>query len=138
LEKLTARRVLLIKGADGRAALERELTRRGADVTAIDVYRRVPANPSVAQLAAVQAQFETGRLHVITATSLDVGKHLLELVPALLHAEFQRAHWLVPGERVATGLRERGLRAPVITAASAEDQDLVAALARWRSSASEA
>jgi uroporphyrinogen-III synthase len=128
----------LIKGADGRAALAQELTRRGAHVTAIDVYRRVPATPSAAELATVQAEFETGRLHVITATSLDVGKHLLELVPAQLHAQFQRAHWLVPGERVATGLRERGLRAPVLTAASAEDQDLVAALARWRSSASEA
>jgi hypothetical protein len=44
----------------------------------------------------------------------------------------------VPGERVASGLREMGLRAPLLQAESAEDQDLVAALLRWRSSVSDA
>ena len=53
-----------------------------------------------------------------------------------LRGEFERAHWLVPGERVAHGLRELGLSAPLLQADSAEDQDLVAALIRWRSSVS--
>jgi len=133
---LAARRILLIKGADGRPTLEQELTRRGAVVTAIDVYQRVPAIPSAAELAAVHAEFAAQRLHVVTATSLDVGKHLLDIVPAALGAQLQDAHWLVPSERVALGLRERGLHAPLLMAASADDQDLVAALERWRSSTS--
>ena len=41
-----------------------------------------------------------------------------------------------PGERVAAGLRALGLQAPQLVADSAEDQDLVAALVRWRSSVS--
>jgi hypothetical protein len=53
-----------------------------------------------------------------------------------LRTEFERAHWLVPGGRVAAGLRELGLQAPLLKADSAEDQDLVAALVRWRSSVS--
>jgi len=138
LEHPSARRILLIKGAGGRGMLAEELTRRGADVRAIDVYRRIPATPSAAQLAVVQEELAAGRLHVITATSLDVGSHLLDVVPDTLRAQFQRVHWLVPGERVAAGLRGRGLGAPLLTAASAEDQDLVAALLRWRSSESEA
>jgi hypothetical protein len=44
--------------------------------------------------------------------------------------------WLVPGQRVAAALREHGLRAPLLLSESAEDQDLLAALLRWRSSAS--
>jgi hypothetical protein len=53
-----------------------------------------------------------------------------------LRREFERVHWLVPGARVAAGVRECGLSAPLLQAESAEDQDLVAALVRWRSSAS--
>jgi uroporphyrinogen-III synthase len=138
LQHLGARRVLLVKGADGRPTLEQELIRRGAQVLAVDVYRRVPANPSAADLAAVQSQFAADRLHVVTATSLDIGKCLLGIAAAHLQAQFQKAHWLVPGERVAAGLREHGLQAPVLMAASAEDQDLVAALGRWRANSSEA
>jgi uroporphyrinogen-III synthase len=136
LENLCAQRILLIKGAHGREQLEQEFTRRGAHVLAIDVYRRLPASPSDADLAEVEAEFQAGRMHIITATSLDIGKRLLDIVGNELRADFQRAHWLVPGTRVAAGLRERGLHAPLIMASSAEDQDLVEALLRWRSSES--
>lgn len=138
LEHLTGRRVLLIKGAEGRQLLEARLTQRGATVVAIDVYRRVAASPSAADFAAVQAGFVAGRLQVITATSLDVGKRLLDIVPDELRAQMQKAVWVVPGERVAAGLRDLGLEARMLKAASAEDQDLVAALVRWRSSESKA
>ena len=134
LEDLTTRRILLIKGADGRPLLQQELARRGADVVAIDVYQRIAATPSALDLAAVQTQFTAGRLQVVTATSLDVGKRLLEVVPPELRLQLQRAHWLVPGERVAKALREHGLDAPLLQASSAEDHDLVRALLRWRSS----
>ncbi len=138
LEHLSGRRILLIKGADGRQKLDAELARRGAEVLAVDVYERVPASPSAANLAAAQAGFMTGRLRVVTATSLDVGKRLLDIVPRELRAQLQKALWVVPGERVVAGLRDLGLNAPMLKAASAEDQDLVAALLRWRSSESQA
>jgi uroporphyrinogen-III synthase len=138
LQQLSAQRILLIKGAGGRRTLALELARRGADVVGVDVYERSPATLNAAQLAALREQLAAGRLHVITATSLDLGSHLLDIVPDGLRAELQKLHWLVPGERVAAGLRARGLSAPMLTADSAEDQDLVAALLRWRSSASDA
>ena len=135
LQDLTAQRVLLIKGADGRPMLEQELIRRGAEVMAVDVYQRIPASPSARDLAKVQAELTAGRLQVVTATSLDVGRRLLEAVSPELRLQLQRAHWLVPGERVAAALRDYGLHAPVLQAASAEDQDLVKALLRWRTAA---
>ncbi len=116
--------------------LDAELSRRGASVVAVDVYRRVPASPSAAELAAVRLEFVSGRLQVITATSLEVGQRLLDFAKDELRAQFQQAVWLVPGERVAAGLHDSGLNAPILTAASAEDQDLVTALVRWRSSES--
>ena len=136
LEHVAGHRILMIKGGDGRQVLQQELVRRGATVLSVDVYERAPAVPSAAVLAAVQQRFAAGEMHVITATSLEVGRNLLNMASPGLRAEFERAHWLIPAERIASGLRELGLEAPLLQANSAEDQDLVAALIRWRSSVS--
>jgi uroporphyrinogen-III synthase len=87
-------------------------------------------------LAAVHERFAAGEMHVITATSLEVGRNLLDMATPELRGEFERVHWLVPGERIAAGLRELGMQAPLLQAESADDQDLVTALIRWRSSVS--
>jgi uroporphyrinogen-III synthase len=129
-EQISAQRILLIKGSHGRPLLEQELVRRGAQVVGVDVYERTPAQPTDADLARVRSDIASGRLHVVTATSLEIGIRLLDMLP---RAELHRLHWLVPGDRIAAALRRRGLQAPLLTAASAEDQDLVAALLRWRS-----
>jgi uroporphyrinogen-III synthase len=136
LERVAGHRILIIAGTGGRDLLQQELTRRGATVICADVYQRVPATPTAAMLQAVAERFAAGELQVITATSVEIGASLLKLAPPELRGEFERVHWLVPGERVALGLRELGLRAPQLVADSAEDQDLVAALMRWRSSVS--
>ena len=136
LEHPAGRRILIIKGSNGRPFLEQELARRGAEVAAAAVYERVPATPSHAVLAALEASFTAGAVQAITATSLEIAGSLLAIATPALRTHFESAHWLVPGGRVATGVRELGLSAPLLQAESADDQDLVAALIRWRSSAS--
>ncbi len=135
LERPSGRRILIVKGSGGRPFLEQELARRGAHVVTAEVYRRVPATASAAVLAALLDRFVAGEVQVITATSLEIASSLLELAPSALREEFERVHWLVPGERVAAGVRGLGLSAPLLLADSAEDQDLVAALVRWASGA---
>lgn len=136
LQQLAGRRVLLIKGVDGRELLRRELEQRGASVAIVDVYERRRAAPSAAELEDLQRRFQAGGIDVITATSLDIAASLLAMATPELRAQFDRAHWLVPSKRVEAGVRERGLGAPVLVADSAEDQALVDALIRWRSSVS--
>jgi uroporphyrinogen-III synthase len=136
LEHPAGCRMLIIRGSNGRPLLEQELARRGAQVLTADVYQRVPATPSRAVLAALLESFTAGAVQVITATSLEIAGNLLAIATPALRGEFERAHWLVPGERIAAGLRERGLSSPLVQAPSAEDHDLVAALIRWRSSVS--
>ena len=138
LQHVSGHRILIIKGTRGRDLLQQELTRRGATVVCDAVYERVPAAVSAVALKAVQERFAADELQVITATSFEIGAALLKVAPLELRSEFERAHWLVPGERVASGLRELGLKAPLLQADSAEDQDLAAALIRWRASVSEA
>jgi uroporphyrinogen-III synthase len=136
LEHLSGHRILMIKGTDGRQLLQQELTRRGATVVEVNVYERTPAIPAAARLAEIYENFVAGKVQVITATSLSLGGALLDMATPQLRSEFEQVHWLVPGERIALGLRARGLTAPVLQCDSAEDQDLVAALIRWRSSVS--
>jgi uroporphyrinogen-III synthase len=138
LEHVAGHRILIVKGTHGRDLLQHELTRRGATVVCAEVYQRVPAVLGAAALQGVQERFAAGEIQVITATSLEIGAALLKLAPPSLRHEVERVHWLVPGERVASGLRELGLEAPLLRADSAEDQDLAGALLRWRASVSDA
>lgn len=136
LEHVAGQRILLVKGSRGRELLEQELDRRGAQVIAAEVYERVPSAPSESVLKALEEQFAAGAVHVITATSVEIAVNLLDFATPVLREEFARAHWLVPSARVAEALGGRGFRAPLLTAASAENQDLVAELVRWRSTES--
>jgi uroporphyrinogen-III synthase len=135
LEHPAGRRILIVTGCNGRAFLQQELTRRGAEVRVAEVYRRLPVIPGDTVLASLLERFRERAVQVITATSLEIAGSLLRLATSELRVEFERVHWLVPGERVAGGVRELGLAAPLLSAASAEDQDLVSALVRWRSGA---
>lgn len=135
LQDMRGRRVLLVKGEDGRDVLKRGLEGRGAVVQAVDVYRRERAVPDAALLALLERWLDGG-VRVITATSLEIAVNVLALATGPLRAGFERATWLVASARIGAGVRERGLPAPLLQAASAQDQDLVAALLRWRSSAS--
>jgi uroporphyrinogen-III synthase len=132
LEHVAGQRILLVKGSRGRELLEQELQRRGAQVITAEVYERVPCAPSASVLEALEQQFAAGAVQVITATSVEIALSLLDLATPVLRQEFAQAHWLVPSARVADALGGRGFRAPVLTAASAENQDLVAELLRWR------
>jgi len=136
LRDLAGRRLLLVKGIGGRGLLETELKARGASVEVADVYRRAPAAPSAESVSALTERFAAVRLHVVTATSGEVAEALWHCASPALRAYLQRAHWLVPSDRVGRIVRGLGVDAPLLRAASAEDQDLVAELLRWRSSES--
>jgi uroporphyrinogen-III synthase len=136
LAHLAGRRVLLMKGMDGRDLLETRLTERGAQVVVADVYKRERASHSAATLEALEGEFAAGKIQVVTATSVELAAGLIDIATPALRRDFDHVHWLVPGDRVAAALRERGMSGPILRASTAEDQDLVAAVIRWRSSVS--
>jgi uroporphyrinogen-III synthase len=136
LQRLTDRRVLIVKGLRGRDLLRAQLAERGAQVMVAEVYQRETAKHTPEDLAVLEARFARGAIKVITATSVEIAAGLLALATPALRRDFDRVHWLVPSARVAAALRERGVAAPILQADSAEDHDLVAAIKRWRSSVS--
>lgn len=136
LATLQGQRVLLVKGSGGRELLEQQLRQRGATVETAAVYERRPAIPAPGLLSTLERRFAAGEIALITATSLDIAHHLLALATDALREQFQRARWVVPSARVAQGLTELKIQQPAIQAASAEDQELVNAVLRWRSTPS--
>lgn len=132
LNAVAGERVLLIKGTQGRELLEQELARRGAEISVAEVYRRECARPGEAEMRALETRFAAGEIDVVTATSVEVAANLLALATPRLRRAFDTVHWVVPSERVAQSLREGGVKGPSLLARSAEDQDLVSALVRWR------
>jgi uroporphyrinogen-III synthase len=132
LHAVAGSRILLVKGNDGHDLLERELTRRGAQVFLAEVYRREPGRPSAQEIERLERNFAAQELHMITATSLDIAANLLALATPALRRSFDEVCWLVPSARIAEGLRERGVKAELLMARSAADQDLVSAVLDWR------
>jgi len=138
LTNLTGKRVLLIKGREGRELLGAELVRRGASVETVDVYERSPAVTKPADLQRAAEELRCGRIQVVTATSLEIGESIFALAPAPMRDLLRESYWLMASERIVAGLAHWDLRRAAILAASAEDHDLVAALLRWRATESRA
>src|SRR5580704_17253318 len=109
LHAVAGSRILLVKGNDGRDLLERELARRGAQVSLAEVYRRECSRPGAEEIERLEQRFAAGKLHVITATSLDIGANLLALATPALRLAVDGVPWLMPSARIAEGLRDRGV-----------------------------
>jgi uroporphyrinogen-III synthase len=101
-------------------------------VSLAEVYRRECSRPGAEEIERLERRFAAQELHVITATSLDIGANLLALATPALRRAFDGVLWLVPSARIGEGLRERGVKAEFLMARSAADQDLVSAVLDWR------
>jgi len=123
------RRVAILRGAGGREWLGEELARRGADVTAIECYRRRP--PQTVDAAAL-AQLVEGNIDIVTATSVEGLRNLDRLAGLSGRATLRATPLLVVGERQAQAARELGFHAGLLTAIRADDESIVAALCAWR------
>lgn len=125
---LAGRGVLLIKGRGGRELLRDTLRARGADVLELDVYRRSVIAPTAAATAQLHAALANPGPLVVAVTSVDVLQSLLEIVAGDDAARLRSRTLLVPGPRVAAAGVRLGWTGPVVAAATAEDEAMLAAL----------
>lgn len=126
------RRVLLVKGAGGRTLLRETLAARGADVQALEVYRRTPATADPAALARLEAALATATARVIVAvTSAEVFDGLVGMLPTATWESLRGVPLLVPAARVGEVARIRGWLGPIVQSATAEDDTMAAALRSW-------
>ncbi len=123
------RRIAILRGAGGREWLGEELVRRGAEVTAVECYRRLP--PRTVDAVAL-AQLAEGKIDIVTATSVEGLRNLVQIAGPGGLAMLRATPLLVVGERQARAARELGFHAGLHTAARADDDAILAALCAWR------
>jgi uroporphyrinogen-III synthase len=125
---LAGRGVLLVKGSGGRELLRDALSARGAQVLELEVYRRSVTAPTAAAAAQLHVALTSAGTLVVVVTSAEVLQSLLEHVPGGDEVRLRSRTLLVPGPRVAAAAARLGWTGPVVAAATAEDETMLAAL----------
>ena len=128
LQQVTGWRVVIFRGDGGRELLGQALRERGATVDYTEVYRR--ERPAV-DVAALAAQLDASAVDIVTVTSSEGLRNLLQLAGAANAARLQQLPLVVVSERTAALARELGFVQPALIAALASDAGLVEAVARW-------
>ncbi|MDC8831975.1 uroporphyrinogen-III synthase [Alteromonas gilva] len=102
LKDCADQRILLLKGKGGRHAINHELQNRGARLSVIDLYQRVPLNAPVFSQAPRWSE-----IHGIIATS---GEQAQALINEFNTQPLATYRWLTVSERIAQQLHEQGIR----------------------------
>lgn len=123
LQRLDNERALLVAGEGGRTLLLDTLASRGARMTRLAVYRRLPIPPP----PALHQRLSTGDYQALVVSSGEILGHLARWCsPAALNQPL-----IVSSARLATLAGELGFRLPVV-ASGATPAALAAAVARVR------
>jgi uroporphyrinogen-III synthase len=123
LQTVTAQAIVLVSGEQPLPELETRLRQRGADITAIAVYRRVPVPHSPDVLA--QAIAETDVAIVPSGEAL---MQLVRLTPGTARAALLDLQLALPSLRVVEKARELGFRRPPLLPERVSDAAYVDAL----------
>ncbi len=127
LADVRAQAVAIIGGEQPLPDLAEGLTRRGAQVRVVPVYRRVPVAHSV---ACVIAAINTADIAIVTSSEALAA--LLHLVPAASHRQLLQLPLAVPSARVVEKACEAGFVHPAIVPTRVTDADWLDLLHRWR------
>jgi uroporphyrinogen-III synthase len=132
LTNVARSRVLIVRGDGGRELLGDELRRRGADVHYAEVYVRRCARPVPGALPAVEDAWTAGRIDVVTATSAELLRCLVEILTPAGRELLRRSVLLAGGPRIADAARQIGHDGEIVVARAADDASLMDALTEWR------
>ena len=131
LQQMIDRRVLIMRGQEGRNLLGDTLRERGARVDYCEVYRR--------QLPAVSAQ-DYAKLvaghdpDIVIFTSAEGIKNCFQLVSEEQARQLRELPWLLISDRMRETARDLGHNGEIIIADGASVQGIMLALRQWRKS----
>jgi len=128
LQQVTAKRILILRGQEGRNLLGDELAARGAQVEYREVYRRaLPAVDADAFNRLVAPTFPT----LVILTSNEGMHNLFQLVDAPAAARLRKIPWLLISERMRESALKLGHNAPIIIASGASDEGIRQTICEW-------
>jgi uroporphyrinogen-III synthase len=128
LQRVEGRRVLILRGQQGRNLLGDELQRRGARVDYAEVYRRaLPADAASTFNRLVADAMPT----LVVLTSAEGMHNLMELVDARAARALRLTPWLLISERMRESALKLGHNATVLIAHSASDNGIRRTICEW-------
>lgn len=126
LQNVAGQRIVIFRGAGGRALLADTLTTRGATIDYAECYRR--ACP-VADAAPLVQHWSMGGIHAVTITSAETLNNLCTLLGNTGQPYLRTTPVFAPHEKIAEAARQHGMRQTITTASG--DAGLLAGLTSW-------
>ena len=130
-QSVRGQRILIVRGNAGRATLADTLIARGAEVAYAEVYTRTVATPAPQRLRAIETAWAAGAIQIVTVTSVDIARALLQLLTPQGRALFTQSTLLAGSARIADRVRALGLTGPLVIAANPAEDGLIEALLTW-------
>ncbi len=128
LQRVSGKRILILRGQEGRNLLGDELGARGARVEYKEVYRRaLPAVDAGVFERLVRPAFPT----LVILTSSEGMHNLLQLVDADAARRLRQIPWLLISERMRESALKLGHNAPIIIASGASDDGIRQTICEW-------
>ncbi|MDH3273550.1 MAG: uroporphyrinogen-III synthase [Gammaproteobacteria bacterium] len=121
--------VRIIRGNDGRELIADTLRNRGARVEYLSVYARRAPEYSAAELAAVEAQWRSGEVDVVTVMSVESLTNLIVLLPEWCRQQLGQTRLVTPAARVIKEVLDRFPGTPAKLARGPQANDMVRAIA---------
>lgn len=122
LQKIRGKKILIVKGTDGRTLLQTELINRGAFVETLDVYTRTM--PEV-EPKLIQQIWRENRIDIILFTSQQSMQHIFTLFGSSAQTWLQSKPSLVISQRLADIARQMGMKKIFITAPNQIQEGLI-------------
>ncbi len=121
-------RVVIARGVGGREFLAEELQQRGAEVTYLELYRRVRPVGDPRKLTDLWAR---GEIDLVTATSREVLQNFHEMLDEEGRRRLAATPLVVVSERMVQLAADLHLQGPCLLAESAGDSSLMRAMLHW-------
>ncbi len=132
LQRVDGKRILILRGQQGRNLLGDELAARGAEVDYCEVYRReLPRSRPGEFEDLVASAFPT----LVVLTSNEGMHNLLQLLDAASAARLKQIPWLLISERMRESALKLGHNADILIAPEASDSGIHRAINAWAASA---
>lgn len=125
---LAGRRVAICRGEGGRRILDQGVKEGGGEPVPVTLYRRVVRRPDVEQL---EGWLDGDALDIVMVSSGGAVKALMDDLPASLAEALSRCPVVAPSERVLKKAARAGFSGPLLRAASAGDEAMVATAVDW-------
>lgn len=127
-QQLQGRRILILRGENGREHLRDNLLQRGAQVDYIEVYRRVRTDADPQPLL---KQWQTGAIDAVLLTSSESLHQLRAIIGTLGQRMMRTTALVVANVRIRELAQSLGHAGPVVIADDATDNAMLDALRRY-------